>query len=247
MKKPEMKTPMRKEILRWIEKHPHLIQKWIKEESMDIRIYLSVGASLSADNENIEIRDFYEDLQDYEDDVKEIYEEIAKKKKVRVLFFNDRVEEVFLDGQDWEFYAKNDLKETKAVKEIAEREETVKVAVASLWEVNPSLNESELLGRAEEYTGKAENYIRKLYEESLKNGGVASWVLLNFRPSKLRKPVNDWTDAEWKAELDKFAAFRTAIISDGTKADDLDLDDQNKWTELHQELAKKLLEGRVTL
>lgn len=230
MKKPEAKKDLKKAIAAYIEDHSEEIVRAILEER-DLREFFGWKAYLY-DAGHVLIEDYYEDLQDYEDDVKEVYEEVAKDTKAYFLFAGEEIIDVYLDKGSLEYYA------NECARDFAGEGETVGTVETTLWECNPGLRPLDLLERFEAWGRK--NYVKELFQASAKSGRIAVNVLLNFRPSKMAKPVNDYTDGEWKAEIEKFAAFHEAVTSG--KAEGLGLDDPKRWTDLHQDLARRMLE-----
>lgn len=92
--------------------------------------------------------------------------------------------------------------------------------------------------------------VRELFLAAVKDYKLQSYVILNFKASKLDRPVMSWSDKEWKALIEKFAFFREKLTEasseDAAFYKDEELSrflyaDSALWGELEDKLAEKIL------
>lgn len=92
--------------------------------------------------------------------------------------------------------------------------------------------------------------VRELFLAAVEDGKLRSYVLLNFKASKLDRPVMSWSDSEWGALVVKFEWFRDmlsqAAQNTGFRRDEalrVALNaDSTLWGELEDKLAAKILQ-----
>lgn len=92
--------------------------------------------------------------------------------------------------------------------------------------------------------------VRELFLAAAEDGKLRSYVMLNFKASKLDRPVMSWSDSEWGALVVKFEWFRDmlsqAAQNTGFRRDEalrVALNaDSTLWGELEDKLAAKILE-----
>ncbi len=91
--------------------------------------------------------------------------------------------------------------------------------------------------------------VRQLFMEAVKDGKLRSYVILNFKPSKLDRPVMSWSEKEWAALLAKFGFFRDTLIKAsendgfylGAAMDKFLHADSALWGPLEDDLAARIL------
>lgn len=92
--------------------------------------------------------------------------------------------------------------------------------------------------------------VRELFLAAVEDGKLRSYVMLNFKASKLDRPVMSWSDSEWGALVVKFEYFRDMLTqaaqNTGFRRDEALrvglYADSTLWGELEDKLAAKILE-----
>ncbi len=92
--------------------------------------------------------------------------------------------------------------------------------------------------------------VRELFLAAAEDGKLRSYVMLNFKASKLDRPVMSWSDSEWGALVVKFEYFRDMLTqaaqNKGFRRDEALrvglYADSTLWGELEDKLAAKILE-----
>ncbi len=92
--------------------------------------------------------------------------------------------------------------------------------------------------------------VRELFLAAAEDGRLRSYILLNFKPSKLDRPVMSWSEAEWKALIEKFAFFKDTLSKASSQTgfhkhaeiNRFLYADSTLWGELEDKLAAKILE-----